>query len=166
MKVEDEVRIVTVLLARMATVGATAGILILFAAGCTGSQPDPDPSGMAFPTSTPTTVNVKSSPTQYSVPVEASLRNVALADITGSRAATVDGDPAAEITYISGIEQCGLLARIEVDETATAVTIGVYVGDYQPTGDVICASMNGTYRSLVKLNAPLGDREVIDRFTK
>lgn len=114
--------------------------------------------------SIPTTHNPD--PSQYAVPGKAPLRNVGLADISGSRAATVDGDPAIEISYLSGIESCGLLSRVEVNETVTTVTIGVFVGDYQPDGDAPCAGALRGYRTLVKLRAPIGDREVIDRFIR
>lgn len=144
---------------RLATAG-TAIYLLLALSSCTSNNPTPPPpTHGTLPTSTPTTSNP--SPNGTAVPVDAALVSVRLAKVEGGTAASVNGQPAVQLRYLSGPANCGLLSRVEVTESADSVTVGVYVGDI--AGETkVCDSINVAYHTLAVLKSPLGDRAIVD----
>lgn len=89
-------------------------------------------------------------------PIPSAIESVALVD---------GGDGTKlEVRFYNGIEECYGLDRVEVDETAEQVTIGVFTGG-RPPGDQACIDIAELHVTIVTLDAPLGDREVIDAST-
>jgi len=73
-----------------------------------------------------------------------------------------DDDRTVTIDYYSGIEPCSALDHIDVVETADTVTITLYEGN-DPSGDnVVCPDIAIAKRTVVTLDAPLGDRTIVD----
>lgn len=64
------------------------------------------------------------------------------------------------VTYWGGVEACHGLDRVEVDETEDRVTITLYQGSVP--GDRACIEIAVWKAVRVGLDAPLGDRVVID----
>jgi hypothetical protein len=64
------------------------------------------------------------------------------------------------VEFYGGVEECEGLDRAEVDEKDEAVTITLYTGRV-PTADV-CIEIAVLKAVTVRLDAPLGDREIID----
>lgn len=78
-------------------------------------------------------------------------------------AATVsDGGRTVTIDFVSGIEPCSVLDRVDVDSGADAVTITLYEGHDPAAGDVACIEIGVFERVIVHLDQPLGDREIVD----
>jgi hypothetical protein len=74
-----------------------------------------------------------------------------------------DGDK-LEVAFYNGIRECYGLDRVEVEETDGSVTIGVFTGSVPP-GDQVCIEIAELQVTVVTLDAPLGDREVVDAST-
>jgi hypothetical protein len=74
-----------------------------------------------------------------------------------------DDDRTITVLYVGGVEDCYRLDRVEVVETAETVTITVHEGvvpDLPP--DSACIDI-AVYKAVaVVLDAPLGDRELLD----
>lgn len=142
------------------------GVIIgsgLFLAGCTATSPMSSPSPLQ-PTSTPTTT--QPSPGATTVPVEAELVAINLAPIERAEATIIDGRAALDITYAASTGTCGLLSRVEVEETATEVIVGVFVGmlpDEPGKPMKGCPDLGLLYHTVVALREPLGDRVIRDR---
>jgi hypothetical protein len=89
-------------------------------------------------------------------------------DMAGVRArpfdtATVsDGGMTVTIDFVSGIEPCTVLDRVDVEQGARTVTITLYEGHDPDAGDVACIEIGVFKRVIVKLDQPLGDREIVD----
>jgi hypothetical protein len=64
------------------------------------------------------------------------------------------------VLFYGGVEECEGLDRVEVKETDEAVTITLYTGRV-PTADV-CIEIAVLKAVTVKLDSPLGDREILD----
>ena len=76
-----------------------------------------------------------------------------------------DGDGTkVEVGFYNGVRDCYGLDRVEVEETDESVTIGVFAGSL-PIGDVACIEIAELQTTVVSLDAPLGDRVVIDAST-
>lgn len=80
---------------------------------------------------------------------------------------SVEPDPTDDtrlvVQYFAGVAPCSVLDRVEVDETDTIVTVTVYVGTDPAAGrDVVCIEIAKRYETVARLDAPLGDREVVD----
>jgi hypothetical protein len=74
-----------------------------------------------------------------------------------------DGDK-VEVSFYNGIRECYGLDRVEVVEADESVTIGVFTGSLPP-GDQVCIDIAELQFTVVSLDAPLGDRQVIDAST-
>ncbi|MPY91773.1 MAG: hypothetical protein GEV08_01545 [Acidimicrobiia bacterium] len=71
------------------------------------------------------------------------------------------GDPAVLlVTFWAGPPECSGLQRIEVDESAEQVRVGVHVGERRP-GEP-CTRIAVRYSATVTLQSPLGARPVVD----
>ena len=82
-----------------------------------------------------------------------------------SVAVTADGDGTKlEVGFYNGVRDCYGLDRVEVTEADESVTIGVFTGSL-PIGDVACIDIAELQMTVVTLDAPLGDRQVIDAST-
>lgn len=143
------------------TIVVPAAIAVL-QVGCSTQEGEP---GFPYPTSTPTTVQ----PTDGSVtvPVEADLVGKKQAEIDSVEAMTVNGMPALKVIYRASIRFCGLLERVDVAETDSQVTIGIYVGNLADVEENqrVCDAIGAPYQTMVRLKAPVGNRQVIDTKT-
>lgn len=70
------------------------------------------------------------------------------------------GPQTVAVRYWAGVEPCTLLGRVDVVETATTVTITVWVGG--TTQLIACTAQAVYYETLVELSAPLGNRTIVD----
>ena len=66
------------------------------------------------------------------------------------------------IDFVSGVEPCYVLGRIDVDEGPRAVTITLLEGHLPSDDDVACIEIGVFKRTTVTLDEPLGDREIVD----
>jgi hypothetical protein len=80
--------------------------------------------------------------------------------------AVVDGGEGdkVEVSFYNGVRECYGLDRVEVVEADESVTIGVFTGSLPP-GDQVCIDIAELQVTVVALEAPLADREVIDAST-
>jgi len=77
--------------------------------------------------------------------------------------ASVDTDGVTvTIDFVSGVEPCYVLDRVDVVEGADDVTITLYEGHDPSAGDVACIEIGVLKRTIVTLGTPLGDREIVD----
>lgn len=146
------------------SVGATArrlmlsgSAVLLLASGCGGAG-----STSPFPTSTPT--DRQPTPGTQTVPVEADLKATRLAWVESGTPLVAEGKPGIKVTYIASIGTCGLLERVEVEETDTTITVEVYVGNLvlPPDNAAYCPDVAFRFFTLVPLKRELGDRQVIN----
>jgi hypothetical protein len=90
------------------------------------------------------------------------LDGVVPAAIDSARA--LDGDK-LEVRFYSGVEDCYGLERVDLDETDTEVTVAVFTGSRPEARDVACIEIAELVSTVVTLDAPLGDRAVVDAST-
>lgn len=64
------------------------------------------------------------------------------------------------VEFYGGVEECDGLARVDVDETDSSVTITLHTGRV-PTAEV-CIEIAVLKAVTVELDSPLGDREIVD----
>lgn len=73
-----------------------------------------------------------------------------------------DGDTLV-VQWWSGVEPCTALSEVKVEETDTAVTVTLFEASVHPDdADVACIEIAQAKQHTITLDAPLGDREVID----
>jgi hypothetical protein len=66
------------------------------------------------------------------------------------------------IDFVSGIEPCYVLDHVEVVETPDEVTITLFEGHDPAAGDAVCIEIGVFKRTVVTLDEPIGDREIVD----
>ncbi len=66
------------------------------------------------------------------------------------------------VPFWGGVAPCFVLARTQVEETAQSVTIALYAGRAPTEVDVACIELAKRYEVKVPLDAPLGNRKVVD----
>lgn len=73
------------------------------------------------------------------------------------------GDGATlRVTWISGVEPCQVLDRVEVAETETEVQVTLVEGSDPASPDAVCIELGVSKAVEVDLSAPLGERTVVD----
>lgn len=73
------------------------------------------------------------------------------------------GDGATlRVTYWSGVEPCYVLDHVEVEETDERVTVTLHEGHDPAQADTACIEIAVQKTVDVRLERPLGDREVVD----
>jgi hypothetical protein len=73
------------------------------------------------------------------------------------------GDSSLAVRYWSGVAPCSVLGRVDVEETATTVRVTLWVGRAASAGPgTACITLAAYYEVVVGLDAPLGDRTVVD----
>ncbi len=77
-------------------------------------------------------------------------------------AAVGDDDTTVTIDFVSGVEPCAVLDRVDVRYDAEAVTITLYEGHDPNAGDVACIEIGVFKRVIVHLDEPLGGRTIVD----
>lgn len=89
-------------------------------------------------------------------------------DAVGLRARPFDGASVGDdgrtitIDFVSGVEPCYVLGRIDVDEGRDAVTITLFEGHIDTGEDVACIDLGVLKRTTVTLDGPVGDRTIVD----
>lgn len=81
------------------------------------------------------------------------------------RALSDETDDSFHVLLAVGREPCYALGRIDVDESATEVTITVFEGHLPTEGETACPDDARLASVPIDLDAPLGDRDVIDGAT-
>jgi hypothetical protein len=77
-------------------------------------------------------------------------------------ASVSDDGTSVTIDFVSGVEPCAVLDRVDVRYGADAVTITLHEGRDPNAGDVACIEIGVFKRVIVQLDEPLGDREIVD----
>ena len=78
-----------------------------------------------------------------------------------SRARGAD-DRSFLLIYWSGVEPCNVLDRVEVEENADEVVATIYEGSAADQQNVACIEIGVKKAVRITLDAPLGDRDLID----
>jgi hypothetical protein len=78
---------------------------------------------------------------------------------------TVRDDGTLEVAFWNGVEPCYELARVDVTQTDTTVTITLWTGSRPEAQAMVCIELAQSFATLVSLDAPLGDRTLIDGST-
>ena len=88
-----------------------------------------------------------------------------MADVVARRfdSATVgDDDTTVTIDFISGIEPCAVLDRVDIQYGASTVTITLFEGHDPNAGDVACIEIAVYKRVVVQLDEPVDGRSIVD----
>jgi hypothetical protein len=72
------------------------------------------------------------------------------------------GGQSLAIRFWNGVEPCYVLGRVDVTETADKVTITLWTGLGPGAEGMACIQMAAYYEVVVRLQAPLGTRTVVD----
>jgi len=73
-----------------------------------------------------------------------------------------EDDTTVTIDFVSGIEPCSVLDRVEVRSGASTVTITLFEGHDPNAGDVACIEIGVLKRVVVQLDEPVDGRTVVD----
>jgi hypothetical protein len=79
-------------------------------------------------------------------------------------ASALDGNK-LEVRFYSGVEDCYGLERIDVEETEAEVSVAVFTGNRPEARDIACIEIAELVAAVVTLDAPLGERTVVDAST-
>ena len=66
------------------------------------------------------------------------------------------------IDFVSGVEPCYVLGRVDVEEGPGAITITLFEGQLDVGDDVACIDIGVFKRTTVTLDEPVGDRAIVD----
>ncbi len=135
-------------------------LLLVLIVGCAGPTPV-TPGGPDSPvTSTPGTPPPEPEPTALRVSPRPGLLDVR--PQAWERAVPV-GPRRLSIEFYGGVEECQGLDRVEVEETRRRVTVTIFVGRV-PDAEA-CIEIAVLKAVTVRLDRPLGDRELVDGHT-
>ena len=73
-----------------------------------------------------------------------------------------DDDTTVTIDFVSGVEPCSVLDRVDVVYGGDAVTITLFEGYDPDAGDVACIEIGVFKRVVVQLDEPLAGRKIVD----
>ena len=73
-----------------------------------------------------------------------------------------DDGRTVSVDFVSGIEPCSVLDRVQVTYGAEAVTITLFEGYDPDSGDVACVDIGVFKRVMVTLDEPIADRVIVD----
>jgi hypothetical protein len=73
-----------------------------------------------------------------------------------------DDDRTIVIDFVSGVEPCYVLGRVDVEEGPRAVTVTLFEGHLDTGEDVACIDLGVFKRTTVTLAEPLDGRKVVD----
>jgi hypothetical protein len=76
--------------------------------------------------------------------------------------ATLVDERTLDLRYLGAPNRCRVLANVRVKESATEVTITVYLGTPPDHADETCTNLGLPARTRVPLTSPLGARRVLD----
>jgi hypothetical protein len=121
-----------------------------------GSDPDTPVSTVVSPTTVPPEGSTGSSPRRVTA-------NPSAVDLRPRPfdSAEVYGSSSVVVRFWGGLPECEPIGRVNVEETATTVTITLYTG--RPPGEPQACIAIAVYQELiVELSAPLGSRTIVD----
>lgn len=72
------------------------------------------------------------------------------------------GAQSLAVRFWNGVEPCYVLGRVDVTETTDKVTVTLWTGTGPGAAGMACIQMAGYYEVIVRLQAPLGGRTVVD----
>ena len=67
-----------------------------------------------------------------------------------------------EVRFYSGVEDCYGVERVDVEESDAEVTVSVFTGSRPEARDLACIEIAELVAVVVTLDAPLGDRALVD----
>lgn len=152
---------------RVAAVVALAAALLLLAA-CgdddteVGAPSGPDGRATTVPGDAPVTGPPLDGPGSGATRVEPDPSAVDARPVPFDPATAVASDVGVVVQFESGVAPCYVLQRVEVTETPDTVEIGLFVGTQAGAEDAVCIEIAQLYEVEVPLDAPLGDRTVVD----
>jgi hypothetical protein len=73
-----------------------------------------------------------------------------------------DDGSSLTVFFWSGVEPCYVLDHVDVDEGPDAITITLFEGRDASAGDVACIEIALLKKVVVSLDAPVGDRRIVD----
>ncbi|WP_239161376.1 hypothetical protein [Acrocarpospora phusangensis] len=120
----------------------------------TGQPADPE-QPVSTPVGTPAGSGTPSAGPSMTVPVGNTLNP---RKIPWTTARPAGGD--LEITWVSGVEPCNSLDRVDVAYAAAEVTVTLWEGTTDE--DAICIEIAIEKKTIVKLTEPVGDRKIVD----
>jgi hypothetical protein len=82
--------------------------------------------------------------------------------IPWTRAKVLDDGAAVKLFWWSGVEPCNVLDRVEVEYSDDAVMVTLFEGHTETDEDVACIEIALKKATIVELDEPLGDREIVD----
>jgi hypothetical protein len=77
-------------------------------------------------------------------------------------AKVANDDVTVTVDFVSGVEPCSVLDRVEVRYGADTVTITLFEGHDPSAGDVACIDIGVFKRVVVTLDQPLDGRTILD----
>ena len=134
---------------------AVTGVARPTASGDT--PPDPDKPSVS---STSPSRDVDSTPPPPMVAPRPGMAGVR--PVQWDRIEPVAGGATLRVSWWSGVEPCYVLDRVEVIETATEVVVTLYQGHDPAQPDARCPEIAREKTTLVKLDAPLAARKIVD----
>jgi hypothetical protein len=66
------------------------------------------------------------------------------------------------VFFWSGVEPCYVLDHVDVDESPTTIIVTLFEGRDASAGDVACIEIALLKKVVVQLDAPVGDRRIVD----
>jgi hypothetical protein len=142
----------------MRTIALCAGLVLLAACGERGASPVAGPNSPA--TSSPASPSPVFSPTPRIVEPVAGLVNVRAQPLDSTK---VVGPRTVQVAFYGGVEDCYGLDRVKVREYPNRVEITVFVGE--KPGSLACIDIAELQATMVTLDQPIGEREIIDGST-
>jgi hypothetical protein len=139
----------------MRTISLCAGLVLLTACGERAAAPLAGPGSPV--TSSPVSPTPVPSPTPRIVEPVPGLVHVRPQPLDSTE---VLGPRKVQVAFYGGVEDCYGLDRVEVSEGPNRVEITVFVGE--KPGSLVCVDLAELQATVVTLERPLGDREIVD----
>lgn len=73
-----------------------------------------------------------------------------------------DDGTSLTVFFWSGVEPCYVLDHVDVDAGSSAITVTLFEGHDASAGDVACIEIALLKKVVVELDAPVGDRRIVD----
>lgn len=143
---------------------AVLAALTVLVAGCGGTTPKSSADDPEQPTSCSATEPCASPRPEPSRPGSVTPRGgmTDVHPVPFETAAAEDDGRVVRVVWWSGVEPCYVLDHVDLVETAKTVTITLYEGHDPAARDVACIELAVQKQTLVELDEPLRDREIVD----
>lgn len=74
------------------------------------------------------------------------------------------GEQTVEARFVSGVQPCTAVGRVDVVETESTVTVTVWIGTPASEKNTVCVAITQLHSVRASLGSPLGDRQLIDGY--